>query len=115
MPALHSDSPIQYVKGVGPVRAQAFASLGVKTVADLLEYLPFRYEHESGEVEIADLQPGISATIRGTITRVRGGGGRSDHLPRGAVRRDGPRHARGSCSAMILAASALVLGLTATS
>ncbi|RLF38841.1 MAG: hypothetical protein DRN12_07810, partial [Thermoplasmata archaeon] len=34
------DTPIRYVKGVGKLRAQVFAKLGVKTVADLLEYFP---------------------------------------------------------------------------
>ena len=72
MPALELDSPLQLLKGVGPARAEAFAELGVRTVADLLCYFPFRYEQELGHVEIAALRPGAIATIRGTITRVGG-------------------------------------------
>ena len=32
--------PVQYLKGVGPARAEVFAKLGVHTVGDLLEYFP---------------------------------------------------------------------------
>ena len=69
---LRSDSPIQYVKGVGPRLAERFATLGIHTVGDLLEYYPFRHEVEQGEIDIADLQPGTTATVRGEVTRVRG-------------------------------------------
>jgi ATP-dependent DNA helicase RecG len=72
MAELRADSPIQYLKGVGPARCEAFAALGIKTVADLLEHFPFRYDVALGEVEIADLHPGEIATIRGEVRRVRG-------------------------------------------
>ena len=72
MTDLRSDSPIQFIKGVGPVRARLFAELGLGTVGQLLEYFPFRYETECGDVEIADLRPGIVATVRGEVRRVRG-------------------------------------------
>lgn len=32
--------PVQFVKGVGPRKAKAFAKLGVETLGDLLEYFP---------------------------------------------------------------------------
>ncbi|MFQ5791954.1 MAG: hypothetical protein ACE5JI_15885, partial [Acidobacteriota bacterium] len=41
---LEISSNVQYVKGVGPRKAQALAAAGVRTVLDLLLYLPFRYE-----------------------------------------------------------------------
>jgi len=77
MPPLASDSPVQYVKGIGPAKAQWLAGLGIRTVGELLEYFPFRHEQETGEVEIADLQPGLNATVRGTVLRIRGRGRRS--------------------------------------
>ena len=40
-------TPIQYVKGVGPKKAEALAEVGIRTVYDLLLYLPFRYEDRS--------------------------------------------------------------------
>ena len=35
---------IQYVKGVGPKRAELFKRLGINTVEDVLTHLPRRYE-----------------------------------------------------------------------
>jgi ATP-dependent DNA helicase RecG len=70
--SLRGDSPIQYVKGVGPRLAQRFATLGIQTVGELLEYYPFRHELERGEVDIADLEPGTTATVRGEVLRVGG-------------------------------------------
>ena len=80
MATLRSDSPVQYIKGVGPVRARAFASLGLETVGQLLEYFPFRYEVESGELDIADLRPNMNATVRGAVTRISGGGWRRSSM-----------------------------------
>jgi len=37
-------TPIQYLKGVGPKRAEQLESIGIKTIEDLLYHLPFRYE-----------------------------------------------------------------------
>jgi len=37
---LRLDTPVQYIKGVGPVKAEEFARLGVHTIGDLLEYYP---------------------------------------------------------------------------
>jgi ATP-dependent DNA helicase RecG len=36
-------SPVKFLKGVGPRRAEALARLGVRTVADLLYHAPHRY------------------------------------------------------------------------
>lgn len=41
--ALSLDMPIQYLKGVGPRRANAFAGVGIHTVADLLYSTPRAY------------------------------------------------------------------------
>lgn len=68
---LQWDSPLQYIRGVGPRRAEAFASIGLRTIRDLLHFLPFRYEAELGELPIADLRPGVTATICGEILRIR--------------------------------------------
>ncbi|MCL6100371.1 MAG: hypothetical protein M1391_17565, partial [Bacteroidetes bacterium] len=36
-------TPIQYLKSVGPKRAESFAKIGINTVKDLLFYFPTRY------------------------------------------------------------------------
>ena len=43
MGALTLDTPVQYVKGVGPRRAEQLAGLGLRTVEDLLLYFPRRF------------------------------------------------------------------------
>ena len=66
---LQFDSPVQYVKGIGPKRAEALAAKGLQTLEDLLYYLPFRYEDRTNPRKIADLMPGEMATL---IAEVRG-------------------------------------------
>lgn len=49
------DTPVQYLKGVGPKRAGLFQQLGIHTVEDLLYYFPWRYEDRSRIERISDL------------------------------------------------------------
>jgi ATP-dependent DNA helicase RecG len=58
--------PVQYLKGVGPARAMAFAQLGVHTVADLLEYFPRDWNFTPSAVKICQMQPGEPATTKVT-------------------------------------------------
>ncbi len=44
MPGITSETGVRFLKGVGPLRAQAFAEIGIHRVGDLLLYLPYRYE-----------------------------------------------------------------------
>ena len=44
MAVLELDTPVQYVKGVGPRRAEQLGELGLRTVADLLTYFPRRFD-----------------------------------------------------------------------
>jgi ATP-dependent DNA helicase RecG len=61
-------APVQYVKGVGPGRAEALAKVGVRTAEDLLLHLPLRYEDRGRFVRIADLRPGMRVSVRGEVT-----------------------------------------------
>ncbi len=58
---------VQFVKGVGPQRAEALAKLGVRTAEDLLLHLPMRYEDRSSFVRVADLRPGMRVSVAGEI------------------------------------------------
>ena len=58
---------VTYLKGVGPQRAATLASRGIYTVADLLLYLPFRYEDRIRFNQIAEITPGGTYTIDGTV------------------------------------------------
>lgn len=61
-------TPLQFVKGIGPARAEMLAAKGLHTVADLLYYTPFRYEDRTNLKPIAALAPGEKAVV---IARVR--------------------------------------------
>src|SRR5918911_4239133 len=67
MPTLHLDTPVTYLKGVGPHRAEALRRLHVVTAEDLLYHLPHRYEDASTVSPIASLEPGMDATVIGTV------------------------------------------------
>ena len=60
---LELSTPVQYVKGVGPRIAEILAGKGIRTVGDLLHYLPFRYEDRLNPRGIAELRPGEMATV----------------------------------------------------
>jgi len=63
-------TPVQFVKGVGPARAATFEDLGVRTVADLLEYFPRDWVFAPEPTKIDRLQPGQSATIVGQVESI---------------------------------------------
>ena len=60
-------APVQYVKGVGPQRAEALAKVGVHTAEDLLLHLPMRYEDRRSFARVADLRPGMRVSVSGEI------------------------------------------------
>lgn len=64
-------SPLRYLKGIGPKRAEALAKLGIFSARDLLYFFPRRYEDRSRFRKIESLQPGEHATIQGEILSVK--------------------------------------------
>ena len=68
---LDPSTPVQYVKGIGPKLALALAEKGLRTVDDLLHYLPFRYEDRLNPRSVAELNAGEMATV---IAEVRNSG-----------------------------------------
>ncbi|MGE5892810.1 MAG: ATP-dependent DNA helicase RecG [bacterium] len=59
--------PIQFIKGVGPVRAKQFQRLGIVSLEDALLYLPFRYEDRSALKKIVHLSSDQIATVCGNV------------------------------------------------
>ncbi|HSA23901.1 MAG TPA: ATP-dependent DNA helicase RecG, partial [Myxococcota bacterium] len=57
------ESPIQYVKGVGPRLAERFAAHDIHTVGDALRFLPRRYEDRPLVASISALRPGEQAAF----------------------------------------------------
>ena len=62
--------PVQYLKGVGPARAEVFGKLGVHTVGDLLEYFPRDWIFAPGPIKIAQMSAEEPATIIGLVESV---------------------------------------------
>ncbi len=67
MAELKLDSPLQYLKGVGPQKAAAFEKAGLSTVQDLLFYLPRAYLDRTSVTPIRDVKVDQSATIVGQV------------------------------------------------
>lgn len=61
------NTPIQYIKGIGPKRAEALALTGIQTVNDILHYYPRRYLDRTTVKSIRDIKKGDETTIIGTI------------------------------------------------
>ncbi len=61
MPELHTE--VQFLKGIGPRVAETLATKGIRTLEDLLYYLPFRYEDRINPRTIEQLQPGEMASV----------------------------------------------------
>src|SRR3984893_9454047 len=68
---LELSTPVQYLKGIGPRLAEVLGAKGIKTVDDLLHYLPFRYEDRLNPRSVAELRAGEMATV---IAEVRNSG-----------------------------------------
>ena len=64
---LRLETPVTYLKGVGPARAEALRRLGVVTAGDLLYHIPHRYEDASTVSHIASLEPGMQGTVIGRV------------------------------------------------
>ena len=58
---------IQFVKGIGPLRAGALSRIGINTIKDALYYLPFRYEDRSNLKNICDITAEGMETVKGRI------------------------------------------------
>ena len=63
------DSPVKFVRGVGPQVSEMLAAKGIQTAEDLLYHLPFRYEDRQNPRSLDELKPGETASV---IAEVRG-------------------------------------------
>lgn len=62
-----SEFPVQYIKGVGPRRANLINTLGIKTAEEALYYLPYRYEDRKNIKKISALGYGRLETVIGKV------------------------------------------------
>src|SRR5215212_3885005 len=66
-PRVKLHTPVTYLNGVGPARADALGRLGVYTAGDLLYHVPHRYEDASTVAHIAQLETGMDGTVIGRV------------------------------------------------
>jgi ATP-dependent DNA helicase RecG len=60
-------TPVTYLKGVGPRRAELLARLGITTAGDLLQHVPRRYEDATTVLPVARANPGHDVTVLGRV------------------------------------------------
>jgi ATP-dependent DNA helicase RecG len=60
-------TPLQFLKGIGPARAAQLAALGLNTIEDLLYHLPFRYEDRRSLSKIREARIGEAKTFVGRL------------------------------------------------
>lgn len=63
-------TPLRFLKGIGPKRAAQLAAFGLQTVEDLLYHLPFRYEDRRQVKNIKQAVVGQEQTFIGTLAGV---------------------------------------------
>ena len=74
-------SALQYVKGVGPKRAELYAKLGILDAEGLLRHYPRDYVDATSPLSIAEAEYGVRSAVRGKVyqklpTRILPGGRR---------------------------------------
>ncbi|GLI53911.1 ATP-dependent DNA helicase RecG [Thermodesulfovibrio yellowstonii] len=62
--------PIQYLKGVGPKKANLLKKIGIETVKEALYYLPSQYEDRRNKKSIFEIKPGEIITAEGSVVQI---------------------------------------------
>ena len=70
-PGLSLASPLSSIRGVGPRRTAALATIGLTSVGKLIAHLPARHERLEAEATIDQLAAGSNSSTRGDIAATR--------------------------------------------
>src|SRR5437868_12159040 len=68
---LRLDSDVQFIKGVGPKRAELLKSRNMKTVEDVLLHIPKAYQDRANFVRLDSLKVGQETAIQAKVYRSR--------------------------------------------
>jgi ATP-dependent DNA helicase RecG len=63
-------TPLQFLPGIGPQRAELLGRLGLSTVEDALFHLPTRHEDRSHLVPLRSMTPGDARTATGVVAGI---------------------------------------------
>jgi ATP-dependent DNA helicase RecG len=69
-PAEVLGTPVEFVRGVGPERAELLAKLEVRTARDLIFFFPRDYQDLTDRRDIADLEEDVLQTVRGEVVEI---------------------------------------------
>jgi ATP-dependent DNA helicase RecG len=61
------DTPVQFIKGIGPRIAESLVEKDISTAEDLLYHLPFRYEDRANPRTLNELVAGETASVIGEV------------------------------------------------
>jgi ATP-dependent DNA helicase RecG len=61
------DTPVQFIKGIGPRIAESLAEKEIRSAEDLLYHLPFRYEDRANPRALHELVAGETASVIGEV------------------------------------------------
>lgn len=64
------DTPVQYLKGVGPKISKLLKKLGITTVEDMIYYFPRDYEDRTRVKDVASLAPSPHEVIKGEVISI---------------------------------------------
>lgn len=70
-------TPVQYLKGVGPQRAELLERLGLRTAAEVLFHFPRDYQDLTDERRVDELEEGKFQSVRGVVEEIDHETGRS--------------------------------------
>ena len=78
MPSTYLDSPIEYLKGVGPFRGELLKKeLGIFSFRDLLHHFPFRYVDRSRFFSICEMNEELPyIQLKGIVKQITPHGGK---------------------------------------
>lgn len=66
---IRPSTPLTAIKGVGPKTAEQLAAAGLRTVQDLIEFLPRKHEDFSEVTPVASIRPG-KVSVRGQFSSI---------------------------------------------
>jgi ATP-dependent DNA helicase RecG len=93
--AVGLETPLRYLKGVGPQRARLLEKKGLVTIEDALFFVPLRHEDRTRLTPLRQLEPGRVATCTGVIVGLSPPPPRS-HQPFSVMLRDASGYATAS-------------------
>ncbi len=69
---IEKEYPLQWLKGIGPRRAEALANAGIETVEDLVTFYPRKYIDARKVIQLSEAKDYLwhSVTVRGKVTAI---------------------------------------------